>query len=844
MTVERVRGSAGDAADGALIGRRELVAEVVDFLMGQTLDRVVTLFGTGGVGKTAVAEEAVRVAARQHQARLEAAGRDPDPGYIAVASLADIEQQDEERLHCTVQEALRITNQGTDRPLTVIVNHLKRRGDTLLVLDNCDDLLDEVADLVEDLLDDVPGLRVLATSRGSLNIGDERVVPVPPLSLAPGDCDCDDRCEDPRCGVASDAERLLVKRLNDGGLPLDSHYDWDSLGELVAWTDGLPLALELVAVRLIGGMAPRDVLERLDDGRLLNAEAGGRRRSRRGLARHHRKLEETINLSWRSVTPQHRRLLARISAFAGSVTFADIEAVCADGGNEVLAQGGTDGVTVPRSAVVDLVQDLIHQSLLERATPGRVAQLVPLRQYGRLRLIEDGEYEQVRTRHARYFRDLAKHYADTWFGPREVEILQQAFDQIDNFRAALDWCADPASGEHHTGLEILYHLARLRLPFFHALLGEWSDGFEKFLDLVPVAPTPERIGSTTLLGWIRLCQGQPDKAEVHLRQARELAAMTGQPADGIAPLVFLEGAWLMLAVGTPDCIDVLGRAVDLFGQLGPEYQGDRANFLLMRALGAGFWGDDDTGVRVAQTCLEDAERAGARWAISWAQWARGLAPLMHERPVEATKWFRAGLETQIELGEQWGSTWGSEACFWSLAAIAGKLAENTSAESARDVAVDAATLMGGALAIQHDTNVNVVGLAPFRRQRERARDTLTVLLNGEFEPILAQGAAMPAAEVHRLALTAHIVAGDALLLNEQRYANATWSILTGRQQQITALVAEGLTNRQIARRLHVSESTVEQHLTSTYRALGVPDRWALVEWMRQLPVKQLPVQAP
>ncbi|WP_025358799.1 hypothetical protein [Kutzneria albida] len=147
-----------------------------------------------------------------------------------------------------------------------------------------------------------------------------------------------------------------------------------------------------------------------------------------------------------------------------------------------------------------------------------------------------------------------------------------------------------------------------------------------------------------MLGWTRLCQGLPEQAEIRLRHCRELAATADMPADDIAPLVFLEGAWLMEGTGAPDCIPVVGRAVELFARLGPEFRSDRRNFLLMWALGGGIWDDDATGTRIAQLYLDDAQAAGAQWAISWAQWARVLAPLMHERPVEAVQWFRAGLD--------------------------------------------------------------------------------------------------------------------------------------------------------------------------------------------------------
>ncbi|WP_025358800.1 helix-turn-helix transcriptional regulator [Kutzneria albida] len=147
----------------------------------------------------------------------------------------------------------------------------------------------------------------------------------------------------------------------------------------------------------------------------------------------------------------------------------------------------------------------------------------------------------------------------------------------------------------------------------------------------------------------------------------------------------------------------------------------------------------------------------------------------------------------------------------------------------------AAILMRGALAIQRNTHVNVVGLVPFRRERDRAHATLERLLGPQcFRECFDKGAAIPAAEVLHFALTTHIVEGDTLRQREECYANATWSTLTQRQQEIADLVSQGLTNQQVAGRVHTSRGGVEQQLTIICRTQGVTDRTALTAWIKRV----------
>ncbi|WP_309113827.1 LuxR C-terminal-related transcriptional regulator [Saccharothrix sp.] len=739
-----------------LVGRDALVAETTGHVLGP--DRVVTLAGPGGVGKTVLALEVARQC------------RDRRPWTVAVARLGDATRAEE--LHRAVVHAVGITDQSSADPVDVLVDQLRDR-ELLLVLDNCEHLAEAAGDLCAVLLEEAPGVRVLATSRHHLGIAGERTVVVPPLSLDGGSDEI------------SDAMRLLLRRAESAGRHItpSTPATRDALAELVEWSSGLPLVLELIAVRLGGGMAPRDVLDRLDGGRLLAT------RTRR-VRSHHRTLEQTLDWSYALCSPEQQRLLARVSVFAGGFTLHAAEQVCAGDG-------------IAEHEVMDLLADLVARSLVDTGHDGRYHQLQPIREHGRRRLAALGEQDRVRDAHLGYFRALAARYAADWYSPDEVTLLRAAHAELPNFRAALNHCAT-APDRAELGLGLLTDLGRLRAQFFHALLGEFRTWLSTLLDLAPVRPSPERVGATATLGWIALCQGSQDTARAALDHCRELVG----PAE-VAPVVFLEGAWAMLVDDDPRGTALLTRAVDL-----ADAPGDRGQFKLIRALAAGFHGDEPTGTAATEDCLADAQAAGAAWATSWARWACGLVPLRHGDPSKAVAWFRESLETQVGLREQWGSTWSTEAIAWALAAVAER------DTSAAGVLESIAELLGAAVGLQEATGVAIGGLVPFRGQREKARETVVAKL-GEtrFQQAFERGTAMDDRdEVYALALRPQI-------------RRAALPNLTTRQREIASLVAAGHPNHVIATRLHLSVSTVENHLTAIFTRTGVANRVELAAWI-------------
>lgn len=752
----------------SLVGRELLVDET-----RQQLERarLVTLAGPGGVGKTRLA--------------MEVARRCRDEGMVVgTAHLADVTTP--EGLERAVIGALGIVDQSSKAPIDVLIDHLRDQT-ALLVLDNCEHLWDAVGDLLAVLLPEIRELRGLATSRRYLEVAGEHVLQVPPLSL-PTD-GVDQREPEDR----SDSTRLLLDRASAAGRVITDDDDWDALVELVHRSGGLPLVLELIAVRLGRGTAPRSILDRLDSGRMLTA------RGTRRMQPHHKTLQQVLDWSHDLCSEGERWLWARISVFAGGFDLAAAEQVCSD-------------ADIAADDVVDLLEGLVQQSLLTSGPDGRYDQLQPLREYGARRLDALGERSRIQEAHCAYYQGLAAEAAQRWFSPAEVHWLSWADRELPNLRAALNYCA-VTPGKAETGLTLAVDLARLRTPFFSGLLGEFIHWLGRLLAQVPVEPSPVRIGASALLGWIRLCQGSQADARTQLDHCRDLV---GSDGDDSAPVAFLAGTYALLAEHDPIALDLLAKAHAGFGEMGEAYAGDQSLVALILGIAAGFLADEQAGAEASADCLAVAEAQGAEWAISWALWAKALVPLRHGRPLEAIELMQRSLRTQIELGDRWGTTWSAEAIAWGIAAL--------------DLPVPAATLLGGTIRLQEATGVAIAGLLPFGRAREEATTRVERLLGKRaYDDAYHRGRQLTADQVYALAL----LSPDATATHPAATSAVTLDSLSGRQRQIAALIARGLENRQIATELHLSVRTVENHIAGIFARLGVHNRAQVAAWVAE-----------
>lgn len=376
---------------------REAEIEQVGALLATA--RLVTLTGPGGAGKTRLAIEASR-------------GR---PGEVCFVDLAPLGSG--AHVPHTVLTALGVRETGlrptddTGRspdPTERLVTALTERP-MLLIVDNCEHVIDAVAQLVRRLLTACPDLRVLATSREALGITGESLCPLPPLALPPPDTGAADTLTFP-------AARLFADRAAAGRPDFEiTDANVADVLRICRALDGLPLAIELAAARL-RTLPVAELAARLDDRfRLLS-------RGDRTAARRHRTLRAVVEWSWELLDEAEQRLARRLTVFAGGATLDAVARVCG----------------LPDDEASDLLAGLADKSLIE-VVDGRYRMLDTIRVFCAERLAEAGEREGLCAAHAAYFLDLAQAAEPQLRRAAQLEWLARLDAEHGNLHAALRW---------------------------------------------------------------------------------------------------------------------------------------------------------------------------------------------------------------------------------------------------------------------------------------------------------------------------------------------------------------------------------------------------------------------
>jgi predicted ATPase/DNA-binding CsgD family transcriptional regulator len=761
---KRIRRPAGQPPAGVQLttffGRSHELAEVCGRLNAG--DRAVTLTGSPGVGKTRFAGEMLVHMNEHYEASV----------FIRLAELGvHADTLDAERRICNLLiAALRISHhQPNVDPLEVLIEHVRDRR-VLIVLDNCEQVLDAVADLVNRIITETASVQVIATSRAYLDVQGEHRVHLGPLSTPAEDADR-------AAAERSDAVRLLADRATALGRPLTERDDWQAIVDLVRWSSGIPLILELIAAQFGRGRAPAVVLDRLQGGASLKYGTDAR-----GVPPHHLALDIAITESWDLCSPEQQRVWARLTVFIGGFTLDAAEEVCAD-------------ELVDRGEILETLDHLVRHSIIEGASAdGRYRQHTFLREYGRRSLSTLGELDEISERLCRWIAGLVRQAAERWFGPEEVRWLDLVNAESRNIAAAVAWCSD--NGLIERGMAIMVDVLLTRAPFFFATEIQVCRQVEELLRDGPVVASDVRISALAMAGWVWIALGDQPRGKELMDECVRLAREAGKHDAPAVQLV--EGTYEALALGQRSGFAKLAAASAGFRAAGAEGVAFMAD--LFHAMTAGLLGPAEEADRMSQRCLSEARRRGAEWALTWAEWTRGL-PACSDPVTDNPE----PLRRQIALGDLWGPGWWVERKAWELAKDGDY--------------VGAARAIGGSDSLQARHGVHYNGLASFKTHRGRAKAAIALVLG----PVES---------------TAAYLEGS-LLADEQIVALAfadtdpeSEPTLNERQWKVVQLVARGLKNPQIAKIVQFSVRTVETELTTIYGLLGLAGRRELAEWYR------------
>jgi predicted ATPase/DNA-binding SARP family transcriptional activator len=548
--------------------------------------RLVTLTGAGGCGKTRLALEAARTllgsfADGVRLVELEAVA---DPALVAPSLAAGL----------GIREASSLGVGGDSaKPLTGKLLDYLRNKELLVVLDNCEHLIEACAQIVESVLRAAPGVRFLATSREHLGVSGEALLPVPPLSV-PGPRDVSPEQLD-----RSDAARLFADRaaavrpvfvLDDESAP--------AVAQICRRLDGIPLAIELAAAR-VRMLPPEEIAARLDD-RLSLLTSG----NRRALPRH-QTLRAAVDWSYELLSEPERELFARLSVFTGGFTIEAVEEVCADGGAQ------------PADAL-DLLSRLVDQSLVV-AGSGRRARfrmLETLRSYAAARLAESGAADKLRRRHAAYFLRFAERAEPLMRGPQQAVWLRRLEADHENLNAAIDWALldDPEAA-----VRLSSALAHFWLIGRHR-----SEVRQRLAEAVGTARGVSPASRVKALAWaaqLANVEGRLDQSVPLAQEAYDLSRDVGDPWWAA-----LSGMVLGLAIGLGGGIDRAGAHLEA-ARTGFEGIGDTwgaAMTTMLLGYASTFAARREQAEALARRGLEGFRAAGDQWGQTMALELLGL----------------------------------------------------------------------------------------------------------------------------------------------------------------------------------------------------------------------------
>jgi predicted ATPase/DNA-binding CsgD family transcriptional regulator len=738
----------------SFIGRR---AELAEGRRKLTAARLVTLVGPGGVGKTRLAVRIASGAARGFS------------GGAWLVEFADI--RDPALVAKAVMAALDLRDQAAAEPSALVRSYLRDK-ELLLVLDNCEHLLDAVARLVDDVLRSAPGVQIVATSREPLSVVGEHVLPVPPLELPSSHDDSADQA------LRNEAVQLFVERAAAAA----GHFDLTdahraAVIDICRRLDGLPLAIELSAV-WIRALSPDQIRDRLSD--RFNLLTGG---SRAALPRH-QTLRTAIEWSYDLLGPYERTLLMRLCVFAGRFTLDDVEAVCCSD-------------DLPAGQALDLLSSLLDRSLLVREdAAGHACYRLheTMREYALLKLRAAGGVNALEMRCADYYLSRCQQFAAA--GRYQLLPSLAWLDlEIDNIRAILRTCIDRDEFPRAVGMAttlIWYWITRAT-----------TEGV-RWLDEVLAGP----IGlpwTYFARGFLGVLQNDPDAATRALDRGVALARAAGA-TDVLSQSLAMASIAATMRGDRPSAQRLLDEArtiaagLDDLGATLMTHQAQALNGLID--------GDLDTVSMAAAEGARLSREACDLYSLGMMLMNQGYAALESGALRDAGAWLTEGLLIARQIDDRVAQ------CY--LVGALGCLAAAN-----RDPRL-AAKLLGAMESLRAEIGATVHGgVAP---TLTRATQTATAALGTvKFDAAYHAGRQLSRTAAVRVALRETDAA--------RTVPSPAGGRLGQREIDVARLVTEGLSNKEIGTRLFISERTVESHVRNILSKLGFTSRAQIAGWM-------------
>jgi len=801
----------------SFIGREKEISDV-ERLLGTT--RLLTLIGPGGSGKTRLATKVAGDLTEEYR----------DGAWFAdLAPLTD-----PDALAQTIAAIFRIGESSTTHPIEVLQTYLHAKH-LLLLLDNCEHLIEACARLAEVLLQTCPKLRILATSTESLNIPGETTFHVLPLSLPD---------PDGSSGLEDLTQFESIQLFTARAAAVEPRFQVTTTNapiivQICARLDGMPLAIELAAAR-VNALSVGKIAEKLND-RFRLLTTGTRTASTR-----QQTLRATVDWGYELLSEAERVLLRRLSVFVGGWTLEAAESVTGD----PLTPDRTTGShhrRIREDEVLDLLSRLVGKSLVvmeERDGETRYRMLETIRQYAREKLDASGEVEGLRDRHLEFFMELAEKAEPQLLGPEQVDWLNRLEHDHDNLRAALQtaWNRQKSNpGGDFSLLRLASALTRFWLR--HSHIREAYDWSRASLENSENAPAALRANMLRFAGFIEYEQDQYAEAEALLEQSLSIYRQQDDK-QGIVRVLYTKGLVVGNQGDRKEAIKLYEEGLRISRQIGDTY--DAATSLILLALSAEAKGNHARAQRLYEDSLSLSRQRGDTYMIAMNVQSLGYLALGQKDYDQAEVLFDESLALWQELGTTRQILFLIEETGWIAYRRRG---DNLAAHLSLLKALQGFSAMGNKWAIMqilerlavlaNEEGIPVKAVKLFgaaEALRERINIPLPPELRAEHEQSLAALHAQLSEETFARAWeTGRAMTVEQVTAEEEQFEVTERSAQTGpeypaglteREVEVLRWLARGLSNQEIADRLVLSRRTVDAHLRSIYGKLGVTSRSA------------------